>query len=80
MLPRAVGGDRDRVAEQHGPGVGGQVLVRVEVLGDLDRLRVDAVPGSDRDVLISRVARSVANGKRFISAGFVQSLCRTFFF
>ena len=37
VLPRAVGGDRHRVAEQHGAGVGGQVRVGVEVLGDLRR-------------------------------------------
>ena len=44
VLPRAVGGDRDRVAEQHGAGVGGEVRVGVEVLGDLARLRAHRVP------------------------------------
>ena len=34
VLPGAVGGDRHGVAEQHGAGVGRQVRVGVEVLGD----------------------------------------------
>ena len=35
MLPGAVGGDGDRVAEQDGAGIGGEVRVGVEILGQL---------------------------------------------
>ena len=34
VLPGAVGGDRHGVAEQHGAGVGGEVRMGVELLGD----------------------------------------------
>ena len=44
VLPRTVGGDRDRVAKQHGTGVGRHVRMRVEVLGDFGRRRAHRVP------------------------------------
>ena len=44
VLPRAVGGDGHGVAEQHGAGVGGEVRMRVEVVGDCDRFGTHRVP------------------------------------
>ena len=44
MLPRAVGGDRHGVAEDDGAGVRREVRVRVEILGELRRLRAHRVP------------------------------------
>ena len=44
MLPGTIGGDRDRVAEQHCTGVAGEVGMGVEVVGDLPRLGAHRVP------------------------------------
>ncbi len=44
MLPGTVGGDRHRVAEQHGTGIGGHVRMCVEVLGQLRRFGLHRAP------------------------------------
>ena len=48
VLPRAVGGDRHRIAEQDGADVAGQVLVLDEFLGDLGRARISSSPSRGR--------------------------------